>query len=397
MAINVNSLPVATRLKADDDMIVVQDGQTRRVKGTLFLTREEYTNDTFTPDIYTTQDKVKLGQGDTVDYSTFANAGLLQKAKILGVTNTQTKQGCVLPQVTLTDKAEEQTVVLADATLRELHGANGLYDEINCLSHKTYRRLESMKITDASGFVVRAGYSKEYMLAVTPQNPYSKKNDYQTKAGKVCDRFKYLEGEKINDTSSSEAGFVCYYDQNSLIIIVRTNLTIDDFRATISEANPLFITFPIDTIVTENVAETPIAFNDGFIKTSSDTHNPIFEYSCSVGRGGQISGNTTTIVRHSQEIAELDIEISTTVVDINTQVAKMSRKPQGEIVNLSLIHVETDPQLDYAIRHLIKEGVTLGLKAKIGILARGDMISVKDKEEYLELINPKGAEVCLAE
>ena len=94
----ISELPLANKLKEEDYIPIVQDGVTKKVKGTHFVTEEEYSLDAFSPTI-TANDKAmyKFGEGDTVDFSDSAYDGAYKSAILKGNTlvnlvgNTGTK------------------------------------------------------------------------------------------------------------------------------------------------------------------------------------------------------------------------------------------------------------------------------------------------------------------
>lgn len=85
----ISELPLANKLKEEDYIPIVQDGVTKKVKGTHFVTEEEYSLDAFSPTI-AANDKTmyKFGEGDTVDFSDSAYDGAYKSAILKGMTET---------------------------------------------------------------------------------------------------------------------------------------------------------------------------------------------------------------------------------------------------------------------------------------------------------------------
>ena len=83
----ISELPLANKLKEEDYIPIVQDGVTKKVKGTHFVTEEEYSLDAFSPTI-AANDKTmyKFGEGDTVDFSDSAYDGAYKSAILKGNT-----------------------------------------------------------------------------------------------------------------------------------------------------------------------------------------------------------------------------------------------------------------------------------------------------------------------
>ncbi len=83
----ISELPLANKLKEEDYIPIVQDGVTKKVKGTHFVTEEEYHLDAFSP-IITANNKAmyKLGEGDDVDFSESAYDGAYKSAILKGQT-----------------------------------------------------------------------------------------------------------------------------------------------------------------------------------------------------------------------------------------------------------------------------------------------------------------------
>nr|DAM71597.1 MAG TPA: hypothetical protein [Caudoviricetes sp.] len=83
----ISELPLANKLKEEDYIPIVQDGVTKKVKGTHFVTEEEYSLDAFSPTI-AANDKAmyKFGEGDTVDFSDSAYDGAYKSAILKGQT-----------------------------------------------------------------------------------------------------------------------------------------------------------------------------------------------------------------------------------------------------------------------------------------------------------------------
>lgn len=83
----ISELPLANKLKEEDYIPIVQDGVTKKVKGTHFVTEEEYSLDAFSPTI-TANDKAmyKFGEGDSVDFSDSAYDGAYKSAILKGNT-----------------------------------------------------------------------------------------------------------------------------------------------------------------------------------------------------------------------------------------------------------------------------------------------------------------------
>lgn len=83
----ISELPLANKLKEEDYIPIVQDGVTKKVKGTHFVTEEEYSLDAFSPTI-AANDKTmyKFGEGDTVDFSDSAYDGAYKSAILKGQT-----------------------------------------------------------------------------------------------------------------------------------------------------------------------------------------------------------------------------------------------------------------------------------------------------------------------
>ena len=83
----ISELPLANKLKEEDYIPIVQDGVTKKVKGTHFVTEEEYSLDAFSPTI-TANDKAmyKFGEGDNVDFSDSAYDGAYKSAILKGNT-----------------------------------------------------------------------------------------------------------------------------------------------------------------------------------------------------------------------------------------------------------------------------------------------------------------------
>lgn len=87
----ISELPLANKLKEEDYIPIVQDGVTKKVKGTHFVTEEEYSLDAFSPTI-AANDKTmyKFGEGDTVDFSDSAYDGAYKSAILKGQTLVNT-------------------------------------------------------------------------------------------------------------------------------------------------------------------------------------------------------------------------------------------------------------------------------------------------------------------
>lgn len=87
----ISELPLANKLKEEDYIPIVQDGVTKKVKGTHFVTEEEYSLDAFSPTI-AANDKAmyKFGEGDTVDFSDSAYDGAYKSAILKGQTLVNT-------------------------------------------------------------------------------------------------------------------------------------------------------------------------------------------------------------------------------------------------------------------------------------------------------------------
>lgn len=83
----ISELPLANKLKEEDYIPIVQDGVTKKVKGTHFVTEEEYSLDAFSPTI-TANDKgmYKFGEGDSVDFSDSTYDGAYKSAILKGTT-----------------------------------------------------------------------------------------------------------------------------------------------------------------------------------------------------------------------------------------------------------------------------------------------------------------------
>ena len=83
----ISELPLANKLKEEDYIPIVQDGVTKKVKGTHFVTEEEYSLDAFSPTI-AANDKAmyKFGEGDSVDFSDSAYDGAYKSAILKGMT-----------------------------------------------------------------------------------------------------------------------------------------------------------------------------------------------------------------------------------------------------------------------------------------------------------------------
>lgn len=83
----ISELPLANKLKEEDYIPIVQDGVTKKVKGTHFVTEEEYSLDAFSPTI-AANDKAmyKFGEGDNVDFSESAYDGAYKSAILSGNT-----------------------------------------------------------------------------------------------------------------------------------------------------------------------------------------------------------------------------------------------------------------------------------------------------------------------
>lgn len=83
----ISELPLANKLKEEDYIPIVQDGVTKKVKGTHFVTEEEYSLDAFSPTI-AANDKAmyKFGEGDNVDFSESAYDGAYKSAILKGNT-----------------------------------------------------------------------------------------------------------------------------------------------------------------------------------------------------------------------------------------------------------------------------------------------------------------------
>lgn len=112
----ISELPLANKLKEEDYIPIVQDGVTKKVKGTHFVTEEEYSLDAFSPTI-AANDKTmyKFGEGDTVDFSDSAYDGAYKSAILKGKTLANTVKGNVrvsnrstnVISVTPTDKSKK--------------------------------------------------------------------------------------------------------------------------------------------------------------------------------------------------------------------------------------------------------------------------------------------------
>ena len=83
----ISELPLANKLKEEDYIPIVQDGVTKKVKGTHFVTEEEYSLDAFSPTIVA-NDKAtyKFGEGDSVDFSDSTYDGAYKSAILTGNT-----------------------------------------------------------------------------------------------------------------------------------------------------------------------------------------------------------------------------------------------------------------------------------------------------------------------
>ena len=88
----ISELPLANKLKEEDYIPIVQDGVTKKVKGTHFVTEEEYSLDAFSPTI-AANDKAmyKFGEGDSVDFSDSAYDGAYKSAILKGYTLVNAK------------------------------------------------------------------------------------------------------------------------------------------------------------------------------------------------------------------------------------------------------------------------------------------------------------------
>lgn len=83
----ISELPLANKLKEEDYISIVQDEVTKKVKGTHFVTEEEYSLDAFSPTI-AANDKAmyKFEEGDTVDFGDSAYDGAYKSAILKGQT-----------------------------------------------------------------------------------------------------------------------------------------------------------------------------------------------------------------------------------------------------------------------------------------------------------------------
>lgn len=87
----ISELPLANKLKEEDYIPIVQDGVTKKVKGTHFVTEEEYSLDAFSPTIAANDRTMyKFGEGDTVDFSDSAYDGAYKSAILKGQTLVNT-------------------------------------------------------------------------------------------------------------------------------------------------------------------------------------------------------------------------------------------------------------------------------------------------------------------
>lgn len=105
----ISELPLANKLKEEDYIPIVQDGVTKKVKGTHFVTEEEYSLDAFSPTIAANDRTMyKFGEGDTVDFSDSAYDGAYKSAILKGNTlvnlNTNKQK-----QVTITSDVDYRT------------------------------------------------------------------------------------------------------------------------------------------------------------------------------------------------------------------------------------------------------------------------------------------------
>lgn len=83
----ISELPLANKLKEEDYIPIVQDGVTKKVKGTHFVTEEEYSLDAFSPTIVANDKAMyKFGEGDNVDFSESAYDGAYKSAILKGQT-----------------------------------------------------------------------------------------------------------------------------------------------------------------------------------------------------------------------------------------------------------------------------------------------------------------------
>lgn len=83
----ISELPLANKLKEEDYIPIVQDGVTKKVKGTHFVTEEEYSLDAFSPTIVANDKAMyKFGEGDNVDFSESAYDGAYKSAILKGNT-----------------------------------------------------------------------------------------------------------------------------------------------------------------------------------------------------------------------------------------------------------------------------------------------------------------------
>lgn len=83
----ISELPLASKLKEEDYIPIVQDGVTKRIKGTHFVTEEEYSLDVFSPVIIANNKAMyKLGEGDATDFSYSTYDGQVKSAILKGRT-----------------------------------------------------------------------------------------------------------------------------------------------------------------------------------------------------------------------------------------------------------------------------------------------------------------------
>lgn len=116
----ISELPLANKLKEEDYIPIVQDGVTKKVKGTHFVTEEEYSLDAFSPTI-TANDKAmyKFGEGDNVDFSDSAYDGAYKSAILTGCTKFVSEKGGIFE--TFVDSLLNELVIG-----KTINGTNGI-------------------------------------------------------------------------------------------------------------------------------------------------------------------------------------------------------------------------------------------------------------------------------
>ena len=183
----ISELPLANKLKEEDYIPIVQDGVTKKVKGTHFVTEEEYSLDAFSPTI-AANDKAmyKFGEGDSVDFSDSAYDGAYKSAILKGMTlvncykitestpYTYKKGSSPLSKLTVNLSANKTYLILLDFSTVDKDGKEKInFYPISTFTDETTKQESNFAINGNGRFVYKYTPSKDvkdYRLVIGQNN-----------------------------------------------------------------------------------------------------------------------------------------------------------------------------------------------------------------------------------